>query len=218
MASLIIHLCIAKELEKIIPPKNVNNFRIGHILPDAVIKADKKQAGTHFEKIFETDGKRFKLFDYYGFYDKFKEYLPGDELFLGYYFHLIQDNLFRTLLYRDLGMLKRRGDKTFLKELYSDYGILNGLLTEKYSLKDDLKIPTDFTQSKINKIYNFELTEFLEDMSGDFQSESTAAPKILTEEITEKFITECTEICQSEYEAIKQNKHSLSETQLAFEI
>ncbi len=218
MASRIMHLCIAKELEKIIPPKNVNNFRIGHILPDAVIKADKKQAGTHFAKEFEKDGKSFKLFDYYEFYDKFKENLPCDELFLGYYFHLIQDNLFRTLLYRDLGMLSRRGGKTFLKELYSDYEILNGILTEKYGLKNDLKIPTDFTQSKINEIYNFELTEFLEDMRGDFHEKSPTPPKILTEEITKKFITKCTEICQSEYEAIRQNKHSLQELQLAFEI
>ncbi len=218
MASRIMHLCISKELEKIISPKNVNNFRIGHILPDSVISADKKQVNTHFIKNFEEKGKYYKTFDYYGFYDRFKALLIDDEVFLGYYFHLIEDNIFRTVLYRDLGMLNKRGDRDFLNALYSDYRILNYILVNKYQLKDELEIPNYFTQCKINDIYNFELREFLEDMKNDFSYQGNGKPKIFTEDVTEDYIERCVKICKAEYDGIKQGKHFLSENELAFEI
>ena len=221
MASRIMHLCISKELEKIIQIENVNNFRIGHILPDAVISADKKQVNTHFIKDFEEKGKYYKIFDYYGFYDRFREFLPNDEIFLGYYFHLIEDNVFRKVLYTDLRMLNRRGDSVFLKELYSDYEILNHILIEKFHLKNDLDSPKLFTDCKINNIYNFELTVFMKDMEKDFHStlESIQGKsKIFTKSITEGYIKQCVNICGAEYESILQGKHFLSEKELAFEI
>lgn len=218
MASRIMHLCISKELEKIILPKNDNNFRIGHILPDAVINADKKQVNTHFIKNFEEKGKYYKVFDYYSFYDRFKAFLTDDEIFLGYYFHLIEDNIFRTVLYRDLGMLNKRGDSDFLKALYNDYRTLNYILVDKYQLKDELETPYNFTQCKINDIYNFELREFLEDMRKDFSYQGDGQPKIFTEDVTEEYIERCVKICKAEYDGIKQGKHFISENELAYEI
>ncbi len=220
MASRIMHLCLAEELEKVIEIENRNNFRIGHILPDAVITADKKQVNTHFIRNFEEKGRYYKIFDYYGFYDRFKAFLH-DEIFLGYYFHLIEDNIFRRILYTDLKMMNRRGDSDFLKELYSDYGILNGVLIEKYCLKNDLDPPKIFTNCKINEIYNFELTDFLKDMERDFREGfyyKGGNPKIFTERITEQYIKQCVDICRAEYEGMLQGKRFLSEKQLAFEI
>lgn len=217
MASRIMHLCISRELEGIIQPNDVNKFRIGHILPDAVISADKKQVNTHFIRNSEEKGKYYKIFDYYGFYDRFQDVILQDEILLGYYFHLIEDNVFRNVLYTDLEMIKRRGDSEFLKELYSDYRILNCILTKKYHLKNDLDLPKWFTECKINDIYNFELIDFLEDLKQDFHN-TEGNPKIFTEQITEHYIEKCVNICKAEYESIRHGKHFLSEKELAFEV
>ena len=217
MASRIMHLCISRELEEIIRPDNVNNFRIGHILPDAVIKADKKQVNTHFIRAFEEKGKYYKIFDYYAFYDRFRDVILRNEVFLGYYFHLIEDNIFRNVLYSDLNMMNRRGDSGFLKELYSDYRILNNIIIKKYLLKNDLYLPKSFADCKINDIYNFELTDFLEDLKRDFHK-IEGKPEIFTESITEQYFKRCVKICSVEYESIRQGKHFLSEKELAFEI
>lgn len=217
MASRIMHLCVSKELEGIIQPYNVNNFRIGHILPDAVIRADKKQVNTHFIKNFEERGRYYKIFDYYGFYDRFRDVILQDEIFLGYYFHLIEDNIFRRVLYSELKMMNRRGDSEFLKELYSDYRMLNGILTKKYQLKNVLDLPKLFTECKINDIYNFELTDFLKYLENDFYN-TEGKPKIFTKKITERYIKSCADICKAEYESIGKGKHFLSEKELAFEI
>lgn len=221
MASRIMHLCLAEELEKVIKIRNRNNFRIGHILPDAVMTADKKQVNTHFIRNFEEKGRYYKIFDHYGFYDRFKAFLPDDEIFLGYYFHLIEDNIFRRVLYTDLKMMNRRGDSKFLKELYSDYGLLNGVLIEKYSLKNDLELPNMFTDCKINDIYNFELIDFLRDMDKDFCDDACLkgeTPKIFTESITEQYFKQCVDVFLAEYECLLKGKRYLSENELAFEI
>ena len=217
MASRIMHLCISRELEGIIQSNDANKFRIGHILPDAVIRADKKQVNTHFIRNFEENGKYYKIFDYYGFYDRFQDVILQDEIFLGYYFHLIEDNIFRNVLYSDLDMMNRRGDSEFLKELYLDYRILNCMLIKKYHLKNDLDLPNLFTECKINDVYNFELIDFLEDLKQDFHN-TEGNPKIFTEQITEHYIKRCVNICKAEYESIQHGKHFLSEKELAFEI
>lgn len=217
MSSRIMHLAVSYRLERIIFPKNANNFRIGCILPDAVISADKKEVNTHFIKNYEENGKFYKYFDFYDFYGKFSTEILNDPVYLGYYFHLIQDNLFRTLLYKDMGMMKMRGKREFLNALYEDYGILNGYLTRKYGLRDELTVPEDFSQSGINSIYGFELTGFLEDMSGDFKDSAHGSLKIFTKDIIDEFIKQCTRACADEYECIKAGKHRFMQKELAFE-
>lgn len=48
MASRIMHIAIAAQLENILPIKDKNRFFIGHILPDAVLSANKRDVNTHF--------------------------------------------------------------------------------------------------------------------------------------------------------------------------
>lgn len=220
MASRIMHLAVSRELEKLISTENVNDFRIGQILPDAVIGGDKKQANTHFIKNFSENGKSYKIYDYYGFYDGYGELLlNGNEMLLGYYFHLIQDNIFRILLYGDLKMLHRRGNRDFLSELYKDYHILNGILIKRYGMKNDLRIPDNFTECKINNIYNFELTDFLKELDKDFSGNDSGELKIFKGKAADEFIRRCVAVCKSEYDCLlNQNRHYLSEKELAFEI
>ncbi len=207
MASRVMHIAVASQLEKILPIKDKNRFFIGHILPDAVLSANKHDVNTHFTEIFEN-GKR-KHFDYYEFFDRYKNEILSDELYLGYYFHLIEDCIFRVVLYYDTGLLSRRGDPDFLCRLYRDYHIINGWSVERYGLECDLYEPKNYRSQKINEIYSFEVEDFIKDMQSDFNEKINQEPECFKIKNAENFIEKCVEVCASEYAAIKKGSHSI---------
>ncbi len=211
------HLAVCSQLEKILPldKENVSRFRIGQLLPDAVLSADKIGVNSHF--IREFDGGRRKVYDFYEFEERFKDKLLSDGLYLGYYFHLIEDNIFRILIYYDLGLLCRRGDPKLLEELYRDYHILNGRLAKEYKLENSLEIPKNFESEQINEIYPFEILDYLNQMSGDFEESCDGQPKYFTSRVTEQFISRCVKVCNAEYNRLKSGGHYLDRYELSIE-
>lgn len=205
MASRIMHLSIAYELAKILPIRDKNRFFIGHLLPDAVLSANKWEINTHFVEIFDK-GKR-KHFNFYEFFDRYKKEIVSDELYLGYYFHLIEDSIFRTILYNDLGLNSLRGDPVFLDELYRDYHILNGWAVEKYGLECNLYEPDRFKSEAINEIFTFEIEQFISDIKYDFNDKINEQPKHFKTKLAEKFIEKCVEVCLSEHREIINGNH-----------
>lgn len=202
------HLAIAKLLEDEIPIKDKNRFSVGHILPDAVINADKKDVGSHFIENFDQNTK--KHFDFYAFYERYKSKLLSDELYLGYYFHLIEDDLFRRFLYYELDLLSKRGDPIMLEELYRDYHILNGIIVKEYALENTLCVPKGFEIEIINDIYPFDLQEFIDIIRSDFEENISGIPKRITKKRTDRFIQNCVCACKAEYTALKSGKHHLN--------
>lgn len=215
MASRVMHIAVASQLEKILPIKDKNRFFIGHILPDAVLSANKHDVNTHFTEIFEN-GKR-KHFDYYEFFDRYKNEILPDELYLGYYFHLIEDCIFRVVLYYDIGLLSRRGDADFLSRLYRDYHIINDWAVEKYGLEYDLHEPVCFRSEKVNEIFSFEVKELIEDMWSDFNEKINQEPECFKIKNAENFIEKCVEVCASEYAAIMKGGHSIGAYEYSWE-
>ncbi len=216
MASRIIHLAIAKQLGNILPITDKNRFFVGSILPDAVLNADKRNVGSHFVEVFDEGRK--KHYNFNAFYERYKDKIPSGELYLGYYFHLIEDGIFRKFLYYDLGLLSRRGEPEFLQELYSDYHILNGILAEKYALENTLYVPYGFSQERINDIYPFELKDFIFDMNNDLSERNNGKPKHLTAFLIENYISQCVNICKAEYIALQNGGHHLGKYDFSFEI
>lgn len=214
MASRLMHLAVSQGLERVLPIRNANDFRVGQILPDAVLSADKKEVNSHFIKIL--DNGKSKVFDFIAFYDRYKREVLSEEIYLGYYFHLIEDNLFRKLIYYDLGLLSRRGEPEFLAELYSDYHILNGIIAEKYLPDSDLQIPQGFSDMTLNEIYPFEIGEFIEDMRSDLSERIPGEPRHLSQKVLDKFISDCKAVCHKEYEAVKRGEHSIDLHGLSF--
>ena len=217
MASRLMHLAACYGLEKQLGIKNKQRFRIGQILPDAVLHADKQKVNTHFITHYAENGKKYKWFDQDAFYDKFKNEITGDELFLGYYFHLIQDNIFRQVIYNKLGLIKRRGDPGLFGELYRDYNILNKRIIKKYRLDSDLQIPQDFSDIKINELYRFDLEEYIELIKTDFTADYDGEPKHFTESVLEGFVNDSVRLCAAEYGAILKNEHALRRQDLSIE-
>ncbi|MGH4123787.1 MAG: hypothetical protein ACREV6_12745 [Clostridium sp.] len=206
MASRIIHLAICKQLEEFIDVSDVNRLRIGNVLPDAIIRGQKAHATSHY-KLTVCEGKK-KMMDFTSFHKQFSTKLLEDSLYLGYYFHLIEDAMYRKFLYYDYKLGGNRGQE-ILEALHNDYAILNGYLVKTYKLTNTLKVPEHFAEDEINKIYPFILEEFLLDMTNDFNFSTDEKTKYFTEDMAKEFIRKCITICRIEFEKIQIVNHVL---------
>ncbi|MBE5960258.1 MAG: hypothetical protein E7256_02550 [Lachnospiraceae bacterium] len=98
----------------------------------------------------------------------------SDDLYLGYYFQLIQDALYWKFLYYDHGY-----QVTCPKDaevLYHDYMVLNFYLVSKFELDYALTAPERFETEKINSIYPFSLTEFILSIQRDLTPSADPSP------------------------------------------
>lgn len=214
MASRMIHLAINKQMEEVLEVRDSNRFRVGHVLPDAIIRGHKAHAASHY-KLTVCEGKK-KMMDFTGFYRQFSTKLLEDSLYLGYYFHLIEDAIYRKFLYCDYQLGGNSG-QDFLEALHNDYAILNGYLVKTYKLTNTLKVPEHFAEDEINKIYPFILEEFLLDMTNDFTSSLDEKAKYFTEDMAEEFIRKCINICITEFEKIQIGKSCLNPFEFAWD-
>lgn len=209
MASRLMHIAVCSQLEKVLDIKDLNRFRVGQILPDAILSKNKADFNTHFTKTYDNNSR--KIMDFSDFFEKYKEKIKNDDLYLGYYFHLIEDDIFRVILYYDVGMLSKRGNPDFMQMLYKDYHILNNYLVKKYSLKNDLYEPDNFDIEKINEIAPFEVADFIKAMDVDFNEKISGEKTIhFTEYFADTFIKKCTSVCVDEYNALLNETHAVS--------
>lgn len=150
MASSVIHMCVANEINKKLK-RNNDLILLGSIAPDIA-----KQIGrTKYESHFLIDDKEIPSLD--RFLDKYKKHLK-DDFVLGYYIHLYTDYIWFKHFYTDFiangslylldGTIVEANDDTYKEYFYNDYTTLNRVLIDKYKL--DLKIFT----TKMPKIKN----------------------------------------------------------------
>ena len=204
MASRIMHLAMGTELCRICEINDRDRFLVGMLLPDAIITGDKKTSGTHYDRM--TD-ESHKVMDFSLFYSEFEERIQSDELYLGYYLHLIEDCIFRKYIYYDLGLLEMRGREGFLPKLYSDYHSVNGYLVKKYNISSLPKIPEGLDREEINGIYPFEITDFLIDTKNDLQDKYLGNEKYFSAVNAEEVIRQCIDVCSAEMNSLKMGKH-----------
>jgi hypothetical protein len=165
MASAIIHLAVANEINKVLN-KDYKAFMIGSIAPDIW-----KQVGqpskipSHFKDYEEAEAPNLDKF-----LDKYEVFLD-DDFVLGYYIHLITDyywfKYFIPNLYnKEKSIMKKLdGTKLYLTDdeagdlIYNDYTNLNVEVVDKYNLKLDLfyeevpkfkRIITEIPMDKLN--------------------------------------------------------------------
>ena len=209
MASRIIHLAIASELADRLNIRDRERFFFGHVLPDMIlgeyeVRLPRKKE-SHFYTLLPSGRKTYDIFR---FYEEYQDRLT-DDLYLGYYVHLIEDNIFRQYLYYRVGLLMRRGQRELLDELYRDYHLLNPLLRKRY----DIKLPTvpeGIENEEICKRFGFCIEEYLEEMKGDLTEEPEGELLHFTEELICEFITECIDVITKEMKSLESGEHFLS--------
>ena len=141
MASAVIHLVVANELNKKLN-RDSNKLLIGSISPDISKLIGENKIKSHFISEVGSD-----IPDIGKFLNKYKSNLT-DDFVLGYFIHLYTDYLwfkyFMSELYNDTmikrldGSVVKYDEDTLINYVYNDYTDLNIKLIDKYNL--DLKI------------------------------------------------------------------------------
>lgn len=141
MASSMIHICVAKEVNKFLK-RNEKEILIGSIAPDISKQINETKEKSHFLDNVEDDIPNIDRF-----LSKYKQNL-NDDFVMGYYIHLYTDYLWfkyfisnfikGDYIYTLDGKKILLSDEDKLKYIYNDYTNLNIRLIDEYNL--DLSI------------------------------------------------------------------------------
>ena len=134
------------------------------ILHLAVSKAD-----SHLK--VSVCGNSKKTYDLDKFISLFPNEIKKDELYKGYYLHLIQDLVFRELMYD-----KYKWNPTIpgnVERLHNDYHLINLYVIKKYGITNDIQMIPGLEKEKIYSLYPYKIENFLSDMGNDFIDSET---------------------------------------------
>ena len=160
MASSLMHYAITDKILQLFPMHDGARLRFGAVLPDASVNKRK----THFRVYNEKLGIR--LYNLEAYRAQFGERMQKDDLYLGYYLHLIEDALYRKILYDTFGWNPYTPEST--ARMHHDYTLLNRHFIQKYNIRDDLAVPENFPQEPIFAFEPFDAEGLLRSIHQNF--------------------------------------------------
>lgn len=209
MASRMMHLAMAEQLITEFHFQDPERFKLGALLPDA---SSGDRGKSHFCRFLDETRKR--TYDLTKFRGLFWENVESDDLYLGYYLHLIQDMVYRRFLRRYGNWKGRNPDRN--EQLYRDYALLNAYVKQKYGLTCDVIRPKNFQEEKIYEIFPIDLNGFLLELQGDFLSVPTGECVLFTPEMADEYIVEALSFCRRELTALREGRALLDETEFTW--
>lgn len=207
MASRIIHLAITDFISKKYKYKDKNRLELGSILPDSVVSGN-----SHLKINVCNDTK--KTYDLTGFRHSFLSKILQDDLYLGYYLHLVQDLYFREFVYNRYHWNPLPPGN--VERLHNDYVLINQYVIQKYALTTTITAPVSFDEEPINELGIFSVDKLLADLQNDFQSRVTGTIFFFTEEMADEFIKYACGKCEQEIYALFNNLDCLDEKTMAW--
>ena len=200
MAQRTIHVLFGTLLLEKIELVDKNRFLIGSLLPDAYTDPTRRKT-SHFIK-YSSD-ETYLHFDFQEFFQKFHDKIMTDDLYLGYYAHLVEDACYRYFLYYEKSFLEKI--KSYrLDVLHNDYHILNSYIVKNYSLPEQLGLPQGFEKELINGITEFDIQKMLYDYENDVVEKIEQKTVLLTEDMLEEFVTKYVDVLADELSCIRQ--------------
>jgi hypothetical protein len=210
MASSVIHICVADEINKVLN-RDKRSFLIGSIAPDLAKELGRNKVLSHFQDNDDDipNMKKFLL----KYYDNF-----DDDFVLGYYVHIYTDYLwfkyFKPDFMENGVVYKLDGTKesfnllketeVFHKYFYSDYTNLNVQLIDKYEL--ELKIFYEEIPKFRNIIEEIPMDKIkmIVDKTGMIIEDSKRSkPYILNLNLVDKFIKLAVEVILDDLRELK---------------
>lgn len=162
MASAVIHLAIAKKLEKNFSIKNRKDYYLGAIAPDISKQIGRTKHESHFLYNTEDDIPNINMFK--NKYENFKD----NDFNLGYYLHLVADKLWFEEFFPKIstgnslklldGTIINTTPEQLQKIIYSDYTNINIRLIDEFQMDlslfyEEFSIPkTQLTEIPIDKL------------------------------------------------------------------
>ena len=163
MGSRIMHYYIATKLLENLDMEH-NGFVLGNLAPDVYSSSTELKNRSHFMK---PDRNDVIYIDYDLFHETYLRLNPSP-FHLGYYFHLITDDIWlNEIYYKEIRWLPPGVKREAKKAYYRDFRRLNKKLIEKYSM--DL-VPIDVQyEADIAEIDSSLLPNLLSDLRNDFR-------------------------------------------------
>lgn len=202
MAQRTVHYLFADIIAKHVTLTNLQTFLLGSILPDAIEPCDRD--ASHFK--VRTDTHTY--FDFVAFRNAYFDLMLQDDLYLGYYMHLVEDAFYRVFLYTDRITLPRTPEEVSV--LHNDYHILNSYIVKKYQIQNRLANPISLENEPIGNIAPFHIDAFLKELAHDFNEQTTGNTKYLTESMLDEFIETYLPLAIEEVKSIKNGFSTLS--------
>ena len=197
MASSAVHLAITEELIRRRKFRNPDRLRFGAVLPDF------RKSGNSHLFIYPCGGYK-KAYDMAGFRALFAERIREDDLYLGYYLHLVQDIGYRHYVYDRYQwnpMLPGNVDR-----LHNDYTLVNPHIVARYRLQNKLTIPEDFASEPLAELAEFDTDELLRAMQVFLTEKPEGEVFFFTQEMTDEFIEESIAACMEEIDRIERGE------------
>lgn len=194
MASSIIHYAITCELIKRRQFNNPDRLKLGSILVDSGYN------GNSHMKISVAGGHK-STYDLDGYKSIYGELMKQDDLYLGYYLHLIQDILYRHLVYDKYHWNPLIPGN--VEKLHRDYAIGNFYVVQKYNLKNEVTIPADFDKEPINQVCSFDLEGLVQNMNSYFEPSEEDDIFFFTKEMADEYIAEAVGYCIQELDNLE---------------
>lgn len=213
MASRVIHLAIANEIIKEVQINDIERFRFGIILPDAYKHNIQSATDSHL-KYSNEDGTK-KTFKLAWFRETYGGLMNEDELYLGYYLHLIQDIVFRYFVYSLHNWDPYPNGN--IERLHNDYRLLNNYVIDKYNITNSLIIPDDINDEPIFGIYPFDTEQLMSDFKTDFKSYNNGETFFFTKKMADDYIKMATEKSLVEVKALENGTSSIDELKWAWD-
>ena len=184
MASSMIHLAIIQCMIVKTEFNNLDRLRLGVILPDGAVSGN-----SHLKKMICEQTRVTYDLEFYR--EKYGEQMKTDELYLGYYLHLIQDIFYRRYVYSEHHFNSSIPEN--VERLHQDYENTNWFVAKQYGLDKNM-LRTQTLAGEVREQFHP-----MEEKSSFF----------LTREMIREFIDRATEICLHELNQLAQGKAGL---------
>lgn len=208
MASGVVHLAVVHELMKRRSFRDPVRLKFGALLPDA---GDRGGRRSHLRISFE-DGRR--SYDFEGFRRLFGSRMREDDLYLGYYLHLVQDALYRHFVYGRYRWDPRAPGN--IDRLHRDYELVNGYVISRYALVNDLAVPEGFEREALCGLCSFDTAGLLNDAEAWFGPAGEGEIFFFTAEMSDEYISEAAAFCLEEIERIENGAPGLDARAIAW--
>ena len=187
MASRVIHYVIAN---KILQELNMDKklFLLGNLAPDAHDGTLEGNSCSHFRRIINNAFDKYPNIDLLRFREKYMKNSMGDDFIVGYYCHLVSDDVWVKSIYPKYLKfnLNAEDNKKQRDNLSHDFTSLNNLLLDRYDLHyiKDMTVPKQLSieEFKYDSLENL-LIELNNDLS--YRQEDTVLSVLSIEFIFE---------------------------------
>lgn len=197
MASSMIHLAVVQEMRKEVSFCDIARLRFGVILPDGAVVGN-----GHLKKEI-CENTRY-TYDLEGFREQYGAHMRTDDLYLGYYLHLVQDMLYRRFLYGEHGWNSSIPGN--VEKLHQDYEILNGYVAEKYGLSREMVQEIDLADEPLAQLAEFDAKGLVEEVRQEFVPMKEEELSVFTKEMANEYITRAVKFCVEEIKTLSAGK------------